>query len=119
MNDQIALLGLEARGQHGVLPEERRDGQPFLADVVLHTSIAEASASDNLADTVDYGTIATDVVAVLSGPPCHLIETLAERVAQVCLRHERVTAVEVTIHKPQAPLQVPFDDVQVRIERSR
>lgn len=119
MTDRIALTGLKARGYHGALPEERRDGQLFLADVVLHTSIAAAAVSDDLGDTVDYATVASDVVGVLGGEPCHLIETVAERIAQVCLRYDGVTEVEVTVHKPHAPLDVPFDDVTVRIERTR
>lgn len=119
MTDRIALLGLKARGHHGVLPEERRDGQLFVADVVLHVDAATAAASDDLADTVDYGAVAAEVVAVLAGPPSNLIETVAQHVAEACLRHDRVTRVEVVLHKPDAPIDVPFDDVQLCLERVR
>lgn len=117
--DRIAIHGLVARGRHGVLDHERRDGQEFGVDLVLWVSTREAAASDDLSDTVDYGTLAVDVAALVSGDPVQLIETLAERVAERCLADSRVQAVEVTVHKPQAPIPVPFDDVTVTILRSR
>lgn len=70
-------------------------------------------------DTVDYGAIGDEVEDVLTGPACHLIETVASRIAQRCLAHHRVKAVTVTVHKPQAPLQQEFADVAVTISRSR
>lgn len=117
--DRIAIRGLAARGHHGVLDHERRDGQDFLVDLVLWVSTRSAAASDHIEDTVDYGTLAIDVAAVVAGEPVRLIETLAERVAVRCLADSRVQAVEVTVHKPQAPIPVPFDDVTVTILRSR
>lgn len=117
--DRIAIRGLTARGHHGVLESERRDGQEFGVDLVLWVSTAAAAASDDLAETVDYGTLGVEVAAVVAGAPVQLIETLAERVAERCLADSRVQAVEVTVHKPQAPIPVPFDDVTVTIHRSR
>ncbi len=117
--DRIAIRGISARGFHGVLAHERRDGQDFGVDLVLWVSTAAAAGSDDLADTVDYGALGVDVAAVVSGKPVRLIETLAERVADRCLADSRVQAVEVTVHKPQAPIPVPFDDVTVTIHRSR
>lgn len=119
MTDRIAIRGLAARGRHGVFDLERRDGQDFSVDLVLWVSTRAAAASDDLADTVDYGTLGVDVAALVSGEPVQLIETLAERVADRCLADSRVHAVEVTVHKPQAPIPVPFDDVTVTILRSR
>ena len=117
MTDRIELLGLRARGFHGVLEHERRDGQDFVVDVGLDVDIAAAAASDDLAQTVDYGTLAESIAAVVSGDPVDLIETLAQRIADVCLRDARVRAVDVAVHKPSAPVTVPVEDVIVRIRR--
>ena len=117
--DRISIRGLAARGHHGVFDHERRDGQDFIVDLVLWVSTSVAAASDDLADTVDYGELAVAVSALVSGEPVQLIETLAERVADRCLADSLVQAVEVTVHKPQAPIPVPFADVTVTILRSR
>ncbi|MFH5821955.1 2-amino-4-hydroxy-6-hydroxymethyldihydropteridine diphosphokinase [Georgenia sp. AZ-5] len=115
--DQIRLSGLRAVGHHGVHPHERAQGQPFGADVVLHLDTRAAARSDDLAATVSYADVAQDVVAVLAGEPVDLLETLAERIAGVVLARPGVVAVDVTVHKPEAPLTVPFDDVELRIRR--
>ncbi|WP_112470082.1 dihydroneopterin aldolase [Streptomyces triticisoli] len=117
--DRVALRGLRARGHHGVFPKEREEGQTFLVDVVMGVDARPAAADDDLARTVHYGIVAEEVVAVVEGEPVNLIETLAERIAQVCLKHEGVQEVEVCVHKPDAPITVPFDDVTVTITRSR
>lgn len=119
MPDRIALRGLRVRGHHGVLAEERRDGQLFGVDVVLETDVSAAAAADDLAQTVDYATVARQVAAIVGGEPVDLIETVAVRVADACLAHPGVQAVEVTVHKPQAPIGMPFDDVTVTVRRSR
>ena len=115
--DRIALTGLRVRGHHGVLPEERRDGQDFVVDAVLHLDLEAAAAADDLAQTVDYGELAEQLAAVVSGAPVDLIETLAERLAELCLRADGVERVEVTVHKPAAPIGVPFGDVAVTVVR--
>jgi len=117
--DSIRLVGLRARGFHGVLPEERRDGQDFVVDVEVHLDTRRAAATDDLAATVDYGTLAQRVVDVVAGEPFDLIETLAEHIAAVALEAGLVQAVDVVVHKPSAPIPVPFADVEVRISRSR
>ena len=119
--DQIRLSGLSARGYHGVLPFERTEGQLFTADVTLdlgERGTAVASVTDAVKDAVDYSEVARAVVAVIEGEPVSLIETLAARVGEAVLAFPRVTAVEVTIHKPQAPLDVAFEDVSVTIHRT-
>lgn len=116
--DRITLTGLRARGHHGVLAAERRDGQEFVVDVTLDLDLAAAGASDDLAETVDYGTLATSVISDIVGPPVQLIESLAERIARTCLADPRVDAVEVTVHKPSAPIPVEFGDVAVTVRRS-
>jgi dihydroneopterin aldolase len=118
-SDRIALRGLLGHGHHGVYPEEREKGQPFVVDIVLSLDLAAAARSDEVSDTVHYGELAQRVVEVVEGDPVDLVETLAHLVAQVCLSYERVEQVEVTVHKPEAPVGVPFDDVAVTIVRGR
>ena len=117
--DRVELRGLRGRGRHGVLPHETALGQTFVVDLTLHLDTRAAASSDDLTQTVDYGAMAVDVVAVITGEPVALVETLAQRVADVALRPERVQAVEVSVHKPEAPVGVPFDDVVVTIHRER
>lgn len=117
--DQIQLIGIAATGYHGVFEHERRDGQPFVADVVAHLDTRRAAAGDDLAHTLDYGTLAEQVSAVLAGDPAALVETVAERIAATVLAYPQAKAVDVSVHKPQAPISVPFDDVVVRIHRDR
>lgn len=119
MGDRIVLRGLRAFGHHGVLPDERRDGQPFVVDVVLGVDTRAAAKTDDLGETVDYSSLAGRVVEAVGADPVNLIETLAQRVADVCLDEPGVNDVEVTVHKPQAPVGVPFDDIAVTIHRSR
>ena len=116
--DRIVLRGLRAHGHHGVYPEERAAGQPFVVDVVLGLDLAGAGRSDEVADTVHYGELAQQVVAIVEGAPVNLLETLAARVAEVCLAHPLVEEVEVTVHKPEAPVGVAFEDVAVTIVRA-
>ncbi|WP_298801172.1 dihydroneopterin aldolase [uncultured Pseudokineococcus sp.] len=115
--DRIELSGLRVRGRHGVLAAERELGQVFVVDLVLELDIRDAAASDDVVDTVHYGEVADDVAAVVAGDPVALLERLAQRVAHVVLARERVLAVEVAVHKPQAPIGVAFDDVVVRVRR--
>ena len=115
--DTITLTGLRASAFHGVFEEERRDGQVFIVDVVVHLDLAAAAASDDLEQTIHYGVLAEEVVAAVESNPVDLIETVAERVAQVVLAHRAAQLVVVTVHKPSAPITVPFDDVSVTMTR--
>src|SRR6266480_804101 len=99
MSDRIALTGLKARGWHGVYDFERAQGQEFVVDVVLELDLAKAAATDDVADTVHYGQLADRLVAVVTGEPVALVETLADRLAGECLADERVLAATVTVHK--------------------
>jgi len=119
MADQIVIRGLRGVGHHGVFAHERRDGQEFIVDVCLDVRTSAAAVSDDLADTVDYGMVAQAVHALIVGEPFDLVETLAERIAEACLVFSGVSRAAVTVHKPHAPIPVPFDDVEIRIERSR
>lgn len=119
MTDRITLSGLSATGFHGVFDHERRDGQVFVVDVVLEVDVRAAASSDNVADTVDYSLVANRVVERITGEPVNLIETLASSIAHDLLGTYLVTAVEVTVHKPQAPLELEFTGVSVTVRRER
>ena len=115
--DLISLTGLRVFGRHGVLPEERRDGQDFVVDAELKVDCRAAAASDDLADTVDYAALADRLAAVVAGDPVNLIETLASRLAEVCLADDRVIEARVTVRKPGAPIPHSFSDVAVTVVR--
>ena len=117
--DRITIRGLRAQGNHGVYDFERELGQVFIVDAVLELDTAAAAAGDDLERTVDYADLAHQLYAVVTGEPVNLIETLAQRLADVCLGNPLVDTVEITVHKPQAELGVPFDDVTVTIRRGR
>lgn len=117
MSDTVSLRGIRARGFHGVLDFEREVGQTFVVDVEMVVDVGPAAASDDLALTVDYGAVATAVAALITGPPLHLIETLAVRIAERVKSFEGVQAVTVAVHKPYAPVTEVFDDVVVRVTR--
>ena len=119
MSDELALTGLECWGHHGVFEHERREGQQFVIDLVLGLDTAPAAASDDLSETVDYGSLATSVKAAVENDPVDLIETLAHRIAEVCLLDSRVEWVRVTVHKPDAPIDASFHDVALTITRSK
>lgn len=117
--DRIRLLGVTATGYHGVFEHERREGQTFVADVVVHLDTRRAAATDDLVHTLNYGVLAEQVVTVLAGEPADLVETVAERIAATVLGHPQVQCVDVAVHKPQAPITVPFGDVVVEVRRDR
>ncbi|UYK41636.1 dihydroneopterin aldolase [Microbacterium terricola] len=115
----MSLTGLRAFGRHGVFAHERENGQQFTVDLVLSVDAAPAASSDDVADTVHYGEVADAVAAIIEGEPVNLIETLATRIADAVLAFAGVRAVQVTVHKPQAPIAHEFADVAVTITRPR
>lgn len=115
----ISLVGLRVFAYHGVLEEEKSNGQEFVVDVTLHVDVTGPAWSDELADTVDYGALAAAIHERVAGERWNLIEKVAGRVADLVMEDERVHGVEVRVHKPGAPIEVPFDDVVVEIRRSR
>ena len=117
--DRIAIRGLTAYAHHGVYAFERRQGQTFRCDAVLEVDTAPAAATDDLERTVNYAELAQRLYTALSTEPVDLLETLAQRLADVCLADLLVDAVEITVHKPDADLGVPKDDVTVAIRRQR
>jgi 7,8-dihydroneopterin aldolase/epimerase/oxygenase len=117
--DRIVLRGIRAQGHHGVYAFERERGQMFRVDAVLELDTRPAASDDHLERTVNYAELAKKLWTVLASEPVNLLETLAQRLADVCLAYPLVDAVEITVHKPQAELGVPFDDVAVTIRRER
>lgn len=119
MADRIELRGLTVRGHHGVFDHERRDGQDFVIDVTVWLDLRTAAATDDLADTLDYGRLAARAADIVAGPPRNLIETVAAEIAEDVMTDERVYATEVVVHKPDAPIPLAFRDVAVVARRSR
>lgn len=117
--DLLRLNGLRGIGHHGVFDHERRDGQEFVVDLEVETDLRAAAGSDDLDQTLHYGILAEQVVAAIERDPVDLIETLAERIADLVLEFPTAQAVTVTVHKPSAPITVPFADVSVVIRRER
>jgi dihydroneopterin aldolase len=119
VNDRIEVRGIEVMARHGVLPLEREEPQPFLVDLTVYLDLAAAAASDDLADTVDYGRLARETHDLVADASHNLIERVADQVAIHVLSDPRVERVVVTVHKPEAPIAVPFADVSVTVDRSR
>lgn len=117
--DRITLIGVGAVGTHGVLEQEKTIAQPFFTDAVLYRDLSQAGRTDDLSRTVDYGAVAETIKDVVMGPSVELIETLAHTMAQRILERFPVDAVELTVHKPKAPIEVTFGDVSVTIHRER
>jgi 7,8-dihydroneopterin aldolase/epimerase/oxygenase len=119
MTDRITLTGLRVRGHHGVFEHEKRDGQDFLVDITAWLDLGPAAATDDLAETLHYGELAELAAAIIAGEPYDLIEAVAGRIADEVMADQRLSAVEVTVHKPSAPIPLTFADVSVTIHRTR
>ncbi len=117
--DKVTLTGLTVRGRHGVFAHEKRDGQDFVVDLTVWFDQSAAARSDDLADTLDYGALAQTAAGIVAGPPRDLIETVAAEIAEAVAADPRVDAVEVTVHKPSAPIPLQFADVAVTTRRTR
>ena len=115
--DQLRLTGIEVRARHGVFASEKVNDQLFVVDVVC--DLERVEQVDELATTVDYAALAERIASAVRGGSVDLIETLAERVAAVCLAHPLITAVAATVHKPHAPMPVRVGDVAVSVTRSK
>ena len=119
MADRIELRGLTVHGRHGVLEHERASGQEFVVDITVWIDLADAATSDDLADTYDYAALAKLAADVVAGPARDLIEAVGGEIADQVMDDERVNAVEVVVHKPEAPIPQQFADVAVVVRRSR
>ncbi len=119
MTDELSITGIECFAHHGVFDFEKREGQVFVVDLVLGIDTRAAAASDDLAETVNYGTLTLDVKAAVERDPVDLIETVVQRIADVCLLESRVEWARVTLHKPDAPIDATYSDVALTITRTR
>jgi len=119
MTDELAVTGIECFAHHGVFDFEKREGQVFIVDLVLGIDTRAAAGSDDLEDTVNYGSLALDVKAAVERDPVDLIETVVQRIADVCLADRRVEWARVTLHKPDAPIDATYSDVALTITRTR
>ncbi len=119
MADRIELRGLTVHGRHGVLEHERASGQEFVVDITVWIDLADAATSDDLDDTYDYAALAKLAANVVAGPARNLIEAVGGEIADQVMDDERVHAVEVVVHKPEAPIPQQFADVAVVVRRSR
>ena len=119
MTDELAIHGIECFAHHGVFEFERREGQIFVVDLVLGLDTSSAARSGDLKDTVDYGTLVAAVKRAVESDPVDLIETVAQRIADVCVSDRRVEWARVTLHKPEAPIEATFRDVALTITRTR
>lgn len=117
--DELTITGIEVHAHHGVFDFERAEGQRFLIDLRLQVDTTAAAATDDLSRTVDYGALTTEVVKAVQQDPVNLIETVAQRIADVCLSFPLVSRVSVTLHKPHAPIEATFHDVALTITRSK
>jgi dihydroneopterin aldolase len=119
VTDRIDLKGIEVLARHGVLEHEKQEPQIFRIDLTLYLDLSSAGASDDLADTVDYGKLAQLTHDLVQGGSHDLIESVANQIATAVLAEPRVDRVTVTVHKPEAPIPLTFEDVAVTIDRSR
>ena len=114
MSDQIIITGISAKGFHGVLAEEQKNGQSFVVDLELNMKLT--GLKDKLSKTVNYAEVATLVEKEITGDPVQLIESLAERIGKLILKKfSKIKSVRVIVHKPSAPIPVKFNDVAVSI----
>jgi dihydroneopterin aldolase len=118
IGDSITLTGLRVRAHHGVYDFERENGQDFVIDLTVGIDLRRAAQSDDVATTIHYGELAERVAAAVASNPVDLIETVAERIAALVLSYPAAEDVRVTVHKPDAPISVPFGDVAVTISRT-
>jgi dihydroneopterin aldolase/2-amino-4-hydroxy-6-hydroxymethyldihydropteridine diphosphokinase len=115
--DVVVVEGVAAMARHGALPSERDKDQPFVADVIAHLDTRLAGREDELSRTVDYSVLAKVAEQHLSGDRVDLIEAIAERIALAVLEIDTVYAVDVIVHKPEAPMGVAATDAYVAIRR--
>ncbi len=120
--DRLSLVDMRFNGRHGAVEGEQDEPQPFEVDVILHADLSLAAQGDELSATVDYRTVAELARAVVEGPSVTLIETLAGDIARDVLAAvdaSLVDAVEVSVRKPAAALDVELETVEVTLLRRR
>ena len=118
MSDLIKVIGISAKGFHGVFASEQRRGQRFVVDIEL--TLPLKNLNDDLSKTVNYAEVAQIAYDEITGKPVQLIETLADNISKLVLKEfKKVKTVKVIVHKPKAPIALKFKDVVVEVVRSR
>jgi dihydroneopterin aldolase len=115
--DEIRIEGIKGFGYHGLFPEEKKNGQEFIVDVTLHTDLSSAGARDDISATIDYGAVAARVKALIETDSYDLIERLATVIAERLKLEFSIPEVTITVHKPNAPVDLEFKDISVTIRR--
>lgn len=120
MNDKISLIGMVFQGRHGVDPEEKRVGEPFVVDLELSGDFDEAGKEDNLEKSVDYSQVFEETKKIVEGPSCNLLEALAHRLCKMVLsKFSRVDQVTARVKKPRVPLAGTLEGAVVEMTRQR
>ena len=120
MSDKISITGIQAHGFHGLLEDEKKNGQLFIVDVEVELDLSKAGKSDDIKKSVDYTALAILIHGEITGPAVNLIESLAHRIGIKALdSFKEIDEIKVTVHKPKAPIAVSFTDVSVSIKVKR
>lgn len=118
--DKIIVKGLKIFAFHGVNPEEQRDGQLFILDIIANADLKKPCQSDDINDTVSYAKILKTAQRVMISQKDFLLERVAERIAQALLKKfEMLESVDITIKKPNAPIKADFEYTAINIVRGR
>ena len=118
MSDLITLKGIQGFGYHGVFEDEAKNGQNFFVDLEIYLDLSRASVSDELSETIDYGSLADLVVEEITGERVQLIERLAGRIAdRIKDNFPQISHIAVSVHKPDAPISAQTTDISVTITR--
>ena len=113
MSDKISIKGIQAHGYHGLLEDERKNGQLFIVDVEVELDLSKAGKSGDIKKSVDYNALAILIHNEITGPAVNLIESLAHRIGIKALdSFKEIDEIKVTVHKPKAPIEVSFTDVK-------
>ena len=118
-SDCIQLRGLRVVCVVGVLPEERERAQPLELDIDIYADLSAAGNSDDLQDTVDYGSVAQTIEEICLEAKVQLLERLAQLVAERLLELDGVSTVEVTVKKIRPPVPSDLNFSAVRVTRHR
>jgi dihydroneopterin aldolase len=120
MSDRIFIKDLALHAYHGVMPHEAKVGQTFSLDLVLEIDLSASARSDKVKDTVSYERVVAAASEAFCGKRYKLIEAAGGAVADTLLsQFGRLLSVEVTIHKPHAPIPATFGDVGIILKRER
>ncbi len=118
--DKILIRNLKIYAYHGVLDEEKANGQYFIFDIDASVDISLPCVTDNVEDTVNYALMVECVTEIFTSQKDDLVERAAQRVADgLFAQFEKISALRILLKKPSAPIDADFDWVGVEINRKR